>query len=78
MGKSKSFIKNISIDTAQRSHLCRHNKKHTIGTGDKRLKYKEGRAFQHFCVECAKESLRKDIALLNALLIELEKAGQQE
>ena len=78
MGKTKSFIKKISIDTAQRSHFCRHNKKHTINAGDKRLKYKEGRAFQHFCIDCAKESLRKDIALLNAILTELEKTGQQE
>jgi DNA-binding transcriptional regulator GbsR (MarR family) len=78
VGKTKSFLKNISIDTAKRSHFCQHNKKHKINKGDKRLKFKEGRAFQHFCIECAKESLKKDINELNALLTELEKAGQQE
>lgn len=78
VGKTKSFLKNISIDTAKLSHSCKHNKKHKINKGDKRLKLKEDRAFQHFCVECARESLKKDISELNALLIELEKVGQQE
>jgi hypothetical protein len=78
MGKTKSFLKNISIDTAKQSHFCKHNKKHKINKGDKRLKFKEGRAYQHFCIECAKESLTKDINELNTLLTELEKVGQQE
>jgi predicted lipase len=77
MGKAKSFLKNISIDTAKVSHSCKHNKKHKISKGDKRLKLKEGQASQHFCIECAKESLKKDITELTTLLTELEKAGQQ-
>ena len=78
MGKPKSFLKNISIDTAKLSHFCKHNKKHKINKGDKRLKLKEGRASQHFCIECAKESLTRDINELNTLLTELEKVCQEE
>jgi hypothetical protein len=78
MGKTKSFLKNISIDTAKSSHSCKHNKKHKINKGDKRLKLKKNRAFQHFFFFFSKESLKKDISELNAFLIELEKVGQQE
>jgi len=78
MGKTKSFIKNISIDTAKRTHSCKHNRKHIINIGDKRLKYKEGRAYQHFCIKCAEESLKDDISKLRKLLNELVNADQQE
>jgi hypothetical protein len=78
VGKTKSFVKNISIDTAKKSHFCKHNKKHKINKGDKRLKLKESRASQYFCIECAKESLNKDINELNTLLTELEKVCQEE
>ena len=78
VGRAKSFLKNISIDTAKLTHFCKHNRKHKINKGDKRLKLKEGRASQHFCIECAKESLRKDINELSSLLTKLEKLGQQD
>jgi hypothetical protein len=78
MGKNKSFVQNISIDTAIKSHLCKHNKKHTIKKGDKRLKLKTIRNPQYYCVECAKESIKIDIAKLQIILNELEKTGQQE
>ena len=78
MGRAKSFVKNISIDTAKRSHFCKHDKKHSIKAGDKRLKFKENRADQYFCVECAKESIRKDIVKLNKILSELNKTGIEE
>ena len=78
MGRVKSFVKNISIDTAKRSHSCKHDKKHLIKSGDKRLKFKIDRADQYFCVECAKESIEKDIEKLNKILSELNKIGFEE
>jgi hypothetical protein len=78
MGKPKSFVQNISIDTAIKSHQCKHDKKHIISKGDKRLKLGVGRTHQHFCINCAKESIEKDIAKLNHILSELEQAIQQE
>jgi superfamily II helicase len=74
MGRTKSFIKNISIDTAKRKHHCKHDKKHIVNIGDKRLKYKEGQSCSYFCIKCAEESLKNDISKLNNLLIELENA----
>jgi ribosomal protein S4E len=76
MGKAKSFLQTISIDKAIKSHSCKHNKKHIINKGDIRLKLKVGRTFQHFCIECAKESLEKDIKELNTILIELNETKE--
>ena len=78
MGRAKSFVKNISIDTAKRSHFCKHDKKHSIKAGDKRLKFTVNRADQHFCVECAKKSLEKDIEKINKLLDELKETEQKD
>ena len=75
MGRIKSFVKNISIDTAKRTHSCKHDKKHIINMTDKRLKFKEGNSIQYFCIKCAEESLRNDISKLRKLLYELENAG---
>jgi hypothetical protein len=72
MGKTKSFIKNIEITQAQRKHSCKHNKNHTINASDKRLTLKVNRNYENFCKECAKVSLRADIAKLKFILNELE------
>ena len=77
MGRTKSFIKNISIDTAKRTHSCKHDKKHIINMSDKRLKFKDGNSIQFFCVKCAKESIKNDISKLRKLLLELENASTQ-
>jgi hypothetical protein len=78
MGKPKSLIKNMSIDTAKVSHFCKHNGKHKILKGEKRLKLKVGRSYQHFCTVCAKNFLEIDITKLQNLLIELEKESRQD
>jgi len=78
MGRIKSYVKNISIDIAIRSHSCKHDKKHLIKAGDKRLKLIVNRSEQHFCVECAKKSLEKDIEKINKLLDELKETEQGE
>jgi hypothetical protein len=67
----KSLTKNVSIDTAVRSHKCRYNKGHLIAKGDKRLKVKEGRSEMHYCIECAKKFLQTDIEKLNSVLTQL-------
>jgi hypothetical protein len=76
MDKIKSFIKNIEITQAKRKHFCKHNKKHIVNTGDRQLALKVNRSPENFCVECAKISLRADIAKLQSILHELEAEGE--
>jgi hypothetical protein len=72
MGKRKSFLQSIEIETALRSLMCQHNKNHRINSGDKRLSLKVGRTHENYCVECAKESLKADIVKLTDILQQLE------
>lgn len=67
MGKLKSFLQNITVDEAAKTHQCQHNNRHTVNKGDRRLKLKVGRSNEHFCVQCAIESIDRDIATLENL-----------
>lgn len=67
----KSLVKNLVIDTAERAHLCRSNKKHSITKGQKRLSIKEGRSTFRYCTDCAKKFLTKDTLKLQGLLSEI-------
>ncbi|TCW29526.1 hypothetical protein [Christensenella hongkongensis] len=73
MAKIKSFLKSISVDICARKHSCQHNPKHTIYKDDKRLKLKDGRTQEYFCIECAVNSIDKDIEKLKAIKKELLK-----
>jgi len=72
MGKSKSFLKSLSIDTAKRAHNCQHSSKHRILMGDKRLGLKVDRSTEYFCVECAVKFLEKNSKEISDLLEELK------
>ena len=72
MAKPKSFLKSVSVEVAERAHWCKHNKKHKINKGDKRLTLKEGRKKERFCTICAMESIKRDIDKLLNILNELE------
>jgi hypothetical protein len=78
MARPKSLIKTLSIDTAQKSHFCKHDGKHSIKKGDKRLKLKVGRTYEHFCGVCAKSFIQKDISKLDALLHELKNSAKED
>jgi hypothetical protein len=73
MGRPKSFVANLTIDTAQKSHNCQHNSSHRIHMGDRRLKVKVERSNEHFCVSCAVQFLNLDIAKLKSLVDALSK-----
>ncbi len=67
MPRPKSFLPQFEIDWAERAHNCQHNNQHRLQKGDKRLKIKEGRSREHFCVACALDAIRRDIARLQEL-----------
>lgn len=72
MAKPKTFLKNISVDTASRKHFCQHSSAHQISKGEKRLKLAVDRTQEYFCVACALASIEKDIRKLEAIKEELQ------
>lgn len=55
----------IEIDNAQRAHLCQANAKHQLAKGDRRLKVRNGRSWDHYCVDCATTMLSESITSLD-------------
>lgn len=72
MAKPKSFVKNISIENAKKAHNCQHNSKHRILAGDVRVKLKDGRTVEYFCVNCALDTIQRDITRLEEIKQYLE------
>lgn len=72
MAKPKSFVKNISIENAKKAHNCQHNSKHRILAGDVRVKLKDGRTAEYFCVNCALDTIQRDITRLEEIKQYLE------
>ncbi|PJE76763.1 hypothetical protein COV05_02775 [Candidatus Uhrbacteria bacterium CG10_big_fil_rev_8_21_14_0_10_48_16] len=72
MPRRKSILIRAEIDIALKSHNCQHNKAHRISQGDKRLKIKSGRSWEHFCVACAKDILRDGVQRVEELIAQLE------
>jgi hypothetical protein len=65
----KSLILQVTIDTAGKAHNCQASSKHRIEKGDVRLKVRNGRSWDHYCLTCAKNIIGRDIQKL----IELQK-----
>lgn len=67
MPRPKSFLKSISVDVASRKHNCQHSSSHTILKGDRRLKFKIERAYEHYCIACAIAFIESDINKLTEI-----------
>ncbi len=67
MARSKSLLPNVVVDEAERAHNCQHNAAHRLERGDKRLKVRVDRTYEHFCVRCALAIIERDIRTLNGL-----------
>jgi hypothetical protein len=64
-------VTSVGVDEAKKAHDCQGNSRHRIERGYKRLKVRNGRGWDHYCLECAKIIVRRDIAELDALAREL-------
>lgn len=71
MPRPKSILKRVEIDVAQKAHNCQHNDKHRIQCGQKRLKVWKDRSYEHYCLECALDIIKRDTARLQELISEL-------
>jgi hypothetical protein len=67
MPRIKSLLTHVGIDEAKHAHNCQANANHRIERGDKRLKVRNGRSWDHYCVSCATLIIERDIAQLRAL-----------
>lgn len=63
----KSLVTHVEIDTAGRAHNCQASAKHRIEKGDVRLKVRNGRSWDHYCLDCAKKIIGRDIEKLKAI-----------
>ena len=62
------------VDEVKHAHDCQHNAAHRLKQGDKRLKLRVGRTYEHFCSVCALDTIQRDIAKLQALADQLRDA----
>ena len=67
MGRIKTLVEMAFVDVASRTHKCQANARHVIEKGDRRLKVKNNRSWDHYCLACASQIIEKDIAKLNEL-----------
>lgn len=72
MPRPKSILQRAEVDEAQKAHNCQHNDTHRLQRGDKRLKVWKDRSADHYCVACALDIIRRDIAKLQSLAQQLQ------
>lgn len=72
MPRPRSLTVTMEITTAGSSHNCRFNRSHRINKGSKRLTIKSDGDSHHYCLECAKRFLVRDIEHLRAILADVE------
>jgi hypothetical protein len=63
----KSLLIRVEIDEALKAHNCQANARHRLQRGDRRLKVRNGRSWDHYCVSCAAAILSRDIGKLKLL-----------
>ncbi len=78
MAKPKSFIKNLVIDEAKKSHNCQHSKQHRINQGDIRLGLKDSRSTEYYCKECAIEFLKNGASQVSELIFQIENFNESK
>jgi hypothetical protein len=67
MPRIKSLLIRVEMDEALKAHNCQANSKHRLVRGDRRLKVRNARSWDHYCVPCAIVMIERDIAELQDL-----------
>ena len=71
MARIRSIVERCCVDQARKAHNCQANAQHRIRSGDRRLKVRNGRTWDHYCIRCAQEIIRRDVDRLRTLAEEL-------
>lgn len=69
---TKSLVIRVEVDRALKAHDCQANPKHRLQRGDKRLKVRNGRSWDHYCASCGANIIQRDIAELQTLASEIQ------
>jgi hypothetical protein len=64
VGRLRSLLIKVEIDSAQRAHKCQANSRHPIKRGDLRLNVRAGRGWDRYCMDCARKIVEGSIASL--------------
>lgn len=72
MARVKSLLIRVEVDEAQRSHKCQASARHVLAKGDIRLKVRNGRSWDHYCLECARKIMATNLAALTRVSEALE------
>ena len=72
MAKVKSFLQPMCVDRVGHAHNCQHNSAHRLQKGEVRLALKVDRTTEHFCAQCAIESLTRDVEKMRRMIAELQ------
>jgi hypothetical protein len=75
VAKPKSLLPNVVVDEVKHAHNCQHSAAHRLGQGDKRLKVRVHRTYEHFCSACALDIIERDVAKLQALAVQLREGA---
>lgn len=67
MSRPRSLLLGVKVDVAQRAHNCQANARHRIQSGDVRLKVKNLRSWDHYCVTCATKMITNGKRALHEL-----------
>jgi hypothetical protein len=67
MGRLRSLLIGVEIDTAQRAHNCQANARHRIKGGDLRLNVRTGRSWDRYCMDCARKIIENSLASLTTV-----------
>ena len=73
---TKSLVIRVEVDHALKAHNCQANRRHRLEKGDRRLKVRNGRSWDHYCVPCATVILARDVAKLRTLLLQFDGAHE--
>lgn len=80
MPKPRSILLRIKVDCALKSHVCKASKSHLIKRGMSRLKVRNGRSWEHYCLPCARRMLEQGTINIQAVMssLEFEEAGSAQ
>jgi hypothetical protein len=67
----KSILVTVCVDEVGHAHDCQHNKRHRLERGNRRLKVRKDRSYEHFCVTCALQIIQRDVERLHLLAMQL-------
>jgi hypothetical protein len=62
------------LDRAGSSHNCQYSKRHRISKGDQRLKIRNGRSWDHYCLPCARSIVDRSQQDLQSLATAIKEA----